>query len=722
MPLPEPYLADIRRAEGFRPKPYWDVNAWRWGHGTPAPGPTGTITREQADAELRRHAGTAAASVDRFKPGLPEGPRAALTSLTLNAGPGWQKAGLGKAVAAGDWADATNRFRQYNKARSPGGVLTEKPGLNARRAGEAQWFAHAGGPPSATQPNPQASSMPLLDAPPSSMPAMPGSRYLSPAGIKDLRDRSNFWLRQATTMPNRRLTPFDAIASALAGYNSQATRREADDYEAGERDAQTQALAGIYGQGRGAGPLTQPPGAAPAAFAFPTGRQESIEPSAATDVAGIVAGRGGPLLQPPGGEPTASPALMDAARAPALAGGRLDASTPSGPAPTPGMATTQPSPDARAKWAQLALASGPAGDMARRRIEQLDQQEQAAAARRATYTERARAAREHGGGVLVPGSREYNEYVLTGDFPRLANQQQQPEEQARARHRAAVEQGLDPSDPHVRQYILTGKFPREDQAPLTATDKKAILEADEAVLTNRGVITALDEALKLNDQVNTGFMASRRATLGNYLPDWLVPDEVSSPESSKATANFENLVLGQALQQLKSTFGAAPTEGERKILVDLQSSVNQPPEVRKEILDRARRLAQARLEFNEQRARDMRGQTYFKPRAQGTPGETASVTPPGLVEPGNIDLDARPSGTQPAPARFRDAGAKRAAIRDLARDPSEANQAMFGDAFGTEALKEALDIIEQARNAPRPVQLPNPHSNFAPDGRFVGAR
>ena len=43
---------------------------------------------------------------------------------------------------------------------------------------------------------------------------------------------------------------------------------------------------------------------------------------------------------------------------------------------------------------------------------------------------RAEAAAKHGGGVLQPGTREYNEYVLTGDFPRLSAEAQTLEELA----------------------------------------------------------------------------------------------------------------------------------------------------------------------------------------------------------------------------------------------------------------------------------------------------
>jgi len=42
--------------EGFRAHPYWDVSRYSWGYGTAAPGATGTITKEKALADMRKHA------------------------------------------------------------------------------------------------------------------------------------------------------------------------------------------------------------------------------------------------------------------------------------------------------------------------------------------------------------------------------------------------------------------------------------------------------------------------------------------------------------------------------------------------------------------------------------------------------------------------------------------------------------------------------------------
>lgn len=46
----------IPGVEGFSPKPYWDVSRWSWGYGTEAPGSSGTITRDQAAADMVAHA------------------------------------------------------------------------------------------------------------------------------------------------------------------------------------------------------------------------------------------------------------------------------------------------------------------------------------------------------------------------------------------------------------------------------------------------------------------------------------------------------------------------------------------------------------------------------------------------------------------------------------------------------------------------------------------
>jgi hypothetical protein len=76
-----------------------------------------------------------------------------------------------------------------------------------------------------------------------------------------------------------------------------------------------------------------------------------------------------------------------------------------------------------------------------------------------------------------------------------------------------------------------------------------------------------------------------REVAGRYIPIF------SDSEAQTATADLENIVLGTALTQLKAIFGAAPTEGERKILIDVQGSINKPANTRKAIWQRAQQAA-----------------------------------------------------------------------------------------------------------------------------------
>jgi hypothetical protein len=191
------------------------------------------------------------------------------------------------------------------------------------------------------------------------------------------------------------------------------------------------------------------------------------------------------------------------------------------------------------------------------------------------------------------------------------------------REQAAAQYGLVPGSPAYQAFILTGKMPREDQAPLTATDKKAILEADDMVAANEAAVSSLGRAQELSPKANSGFLAGPRTWLGNTLPDVVVPDFIASPESSLAAANLDNEVMGQALASMKSIFGGNPTEGERQILLELQASSSMTKPQRAAVLKRAQDLAQRRLEFNKQRAAGLRGGEYYQPGG-GAPAGSAN--------------------------------------------------------------------------------------------------
>jgi hypothetical protein len=223
-----------------------------------------------------------------------------------------------------------------------------------------------------------------------------------------------------------------------------------------------------------------------------------------------------------------------------------------------------------------------------------------------------------------------------------------PLEEVEGRKAAAASIGLKPGDPRYETYVLTGKTPREDAQPLSATDKKAIMEADDGILAANTAIEALRTAKQLSPRALSGWGAGAKASVANNLPDYLVPDGlIASPQKAEATAELENVVTSQALAQLKSIFGAAPTEGERKILMDIQGSIGQPNNVRQKIYDRGIAMAERRLGFNQQRANELRGGSYYKP-GDGASRQTA---PQGAPQ-GAPQRQAQPAAAPPAAVEF----------------------------------------------------------------------
>lgn len=170
------------------------------------------------------------------------------------------------------------------------------------------------------------------------------------------------------------------------------------------------------------------------------------------------------------------------------------------------------------------------------------------------------------------------------------------------RKQIAVGLGYEPDSDQFKSYVATGKLPKEDQQSLTVTDKKAILEADEAVAGAKSTVGQLKNALELSKSAYSGPTASMRGYVTSLWGD----------KAGVATQQLDNQITAQALESLKSIFGAAPTEGERKILLEIQGSASQAPEVRESIYRRAIAAAERRQTFNEERANQLRGGTFYR--------------------------------------------------------------------------------------------------------------
>lgn len=141
--------------------------------------------------------------------------------------------------------------------------------------------------------------------------------------------------------------------------------------------------------------------------------------------------------------------------------------------------------------------------------------------------------------------------------------------------------------------------------PMSATAQKELIQTEEELQGSHQAVEHLKSALSLNNKALGFTGASSLAQAGSMLPDAL------RPKSVDATVDLENLIQGSTLPQLKAIFGGMPTEGERKILLDVAGSTSKTPEQRKAIFERAIQGANNRIKFNGEKAKQLRGGTYF---------------------------------------------------------------------------------------------------------------
>lgn len=200
--------------------------------------------------------------------------------------------------------------------------------------------------------------------------------------------------------------------------------------------------------------------------------------------------------------------------------------------------------------------------------------------------------------------------------------------EASQREALAGRYGIDPKSAEGQRFILTGTLPASDRG-VTAGDREAIRDSEDNAFAAQNVIEQLQSVISpgpengpsLNDRAGYGANAGWQSWAARNDPTGFFDDA-----KGEATTELSNTVLNQALSSLKSIFGAAPTEGERQILLDLQASVDKTPAERKIIIQKAIRQAEKKLAYNQDRASELRGGTYYKPRQQGGPVNIGGYT------------------------------------------------------------------------------------------------
>jgi hypothetical protein len=144
-----------------------------------------------------------------------------------------------------------------------------------------------------------------------------------------------------------------------------------------------------------------------------------------------------------------------------------------------------------------------------------------------------------------------------------------------------------------------------ENRPMTATEQKELIQTEEEMQGSHQAIKNLQSALAINDKALGFSGAGVVAQAGSLIP------ESMRPKSIDATVELDNLITGSALPQLKAIFGGMPTEGERKVLLDVQGSSGKTPAQRKLIFERAIEAANNRIKFGQQKADQLRQRTYF---------------------------------------------------------------------------------------------------------------
>lgn len=204
---------------------------------------------------------------------------------------------------------------------------------------------------------------------------------------------------------------------------------------------------------------------------------------------------------------------------------------------------------------------------------------------------------------------------------------------------------LDPSGKQVGP-------PSGRSGPMSATAQRELIQTEEELQGGQQALGFIKQAKDINKAAMGFTGAGIAASAGSWLPESVRPQVVDD------TMTLNNIVQNTALPQLKAIFGGMPTEGERKILLEVQGSVSQPPKVREGIFQRAEQAVQARLKFSQDKAKRLRDGTYFSgeglPSIQ--PGAQQTFVPPGtpmpqgggLPSPADIDAELmRRQGRRP---------------------------------------------------------------------------
>lgn len=173
----------------------------------------------------------------------------------------------------------------------------------------------------------------------------------------------------------------------------------------------------------------------------------------------------------------------------------------------------------------------------------------------------------------------------------------------------------------LRKGLAPGAGGAGGAKDLSKDERDRVFKARDRIATSSESIAGLRAARQLSDRAYEGPLAGTRAQAAAALPDSI------EPAGAKETIELDTILKEQVLGQLKSIFGAAPTEGERKILLELQGSSSLPRSVRNRLIERAIAAAERRINKDQEEVQDIIGGTYFNTPQRGGPAVPTVPTP-----------------------------------------------------------------------------------------------
>lgn len=255
-------------------------------------------------------------------------------------------------------------------------------------------------------------------------------------------------------------------------------------------------------------------------------------------------------------------------------------------------------------------------------------------------------------------ARSADEWTRTyqGGMLKLAQQRQAEEPQAVQTLRAT---GVDPRTPEGQKLL----FPRTDR-PISATDKKAVFEAEDEKPAVQGTLETLDRALDLNKSAFSWYGAGALGSIGSKMPG---AGYFIDQDRAKATLEWQKMMSPEALQNMANTLKGATTDFELRKFTEMLADPETPPEIRERVIGRLKTLAQRKMDIIDRRVKDLRSGTYFNPEG-GQPTAAPSPTP------------AAPRSAPPE-----------GAIKALRADPKRAEE--FDAKYGIGAAARALGAL-----------------------------